>query len=126
MRFSTHNIVRSQINPLYDEMATKALSFSPLVFCEFFQGMEVLQVKGEETNEYIFGVYAGGRLVGTLYFGHLYTENQLQQIRSEYFPELWDQISNYENEKSGVWYSKLDPSQYAFVLENPNIIKKIS
>lgn len=124
--FPKHNTLRpDNTHPLFEEMSRKRIGFSPLPFCEFFQGMEVLQIKGEETKEYVFALYAGGRLVGTVYFGDLYSDEQLLQIKQKFFPPTWDEIQNYVNEISGVWYYKMHPSQYAFVLENPNILKKI-
>lgn len=124
--FPKHNTLRpDNTHPLFEEMNRKNIGFSPLVLCEFFQGMEVLQVMGEETKEYMYAIYFSGRLVGSVYFGVLYTEDQQVRIKKEFFPPTWDEIQNYVNNISGVWYYKLHPSQYAFVLENPNILKKI-
>lgn len=122
--FPKHNILPADAaHPLFKEMEQKKIGFSPFVFCEFFQGMEVLQVKGEETKEYVYGIYAGGRLVGTVYFGDLYNEEQLLKIKQNFFPPTWDEIQNYVNSISGVWYAKMHPSQYAFVFDK--VLKKI-
>ena len=124
MSFPKHNIMPpGEDHPLFLDAAKKGIGFSPFVFCEFFQGMEVLQLLGEETKEYIFGLYHGGRLVGTVYFGDLYTKEQLLRLEQEFFPATWDEIPEYEKEKSGVWYAKMHPSQYAFVFDK--VLKKI-
>ncbi len=124
--FPKHHIIRDPQNPIWNEIEQKKLEYSPLVMCSFFQGMDVLQLYGLESKEYIYGVYFAGRLRGTLYFGDLCTEEQIFEIKRDYFPENWEDIYEYVKEKSDVWYCKLDPSNYAFVLENPNILKKTS
>lgn len=119
-----HNIVPPGAdNPLFRDAAVRQIGFSPLTFCEFFQGMDVLQLMGEETKQYVFGLYWAGRLVGTVYFGDLYTKDQVLALEKEFFPPTWDEIGKYVKSKDGVWYSKMHPSQYAFVFEN--VLKKI-
>ncbi|MFL9835009.1 hypothetical protein [Chryseobacterium terrae] len=124
MSFPKHKILPANgDHPLFAEAYRKRIGFSPLTFCEFFQGMDVLQVMGEETKEYIYGLYFGGRLVGTAYFGNLYSDEMLLKIKKEFFPTNWEDIQKYVREKSGVWYAKMHPSQYAFVFDK--VLKKI-
>lgn len=122
--FPKHNILPPDAeHPLFRDAYQKRIGFSPLPFCEFFQGMDVLQIMGEETKEYIYALYFAGRLVGTAYFGDLYDEDQLLRIKKEFFPPTWEEIYDYVKEKSGVWYYKMHPSQYAFVFDK--VLKKI-
>jgi len=122
--FPKHNILPADgDHPLFKEAEQKGIGFSPLPFCEFFQGMEVLELYGEETVQYVFGVYACGRLVGALYFGDLYNDKNIAQIKKHYLPKTWDEIDEYVQTKVGVKYKKMHPSQYAFVFEK--VLKKI-
>ncbi|WP_300685499.1 hypothetical protein [Chryseobacterium sp.] len=101
----------------------KRIDFCPILICEFFTDMEVLQVFGEETKEYIFGLYKSGLLIGTAYFGNLYNDKDLLQIKREFIPEKLDDVQKYVKEKSGVWYSKFHQSQYAWISDR--IITKV-
>lgn len=122
--FPKHNILPADGNhPLFVDAYQKKIGFSPLPFCEFFQGMEVLQIFGEETKEYIYALYVSGRLVGAVYFGDLYDDKEIAQLKKHYFPPTWEEIEEYVKLKDGVWYSKMHPSQYAFVFDK--VLKKI-
>lgn len=124
MMFPKHNILPADADhPLFKEAEQKCIGFSPLPFCEFFQGMDVLQMYGEDTGEYIYGLYIGGRLVGTVYYGHLYTEIQVAQLQKHYLPKDWENIPEFVLEKKGVKYCKMASSQYAFVFDR--VLKKI-
>jgi hypothetical protein len=126
MKFPKHNIQRADLDhPFFQELHQKRIGFSPLVFCEFFQGMEVLQIYGEESKEYFFAIYFSGNLIGHIYLGDTFSDEDLATIKDKYFPPTWDQIYEYVKTTSGVWYHKCEPSQYAFVLQEPNIVKKI-
>jgi len=122
--FPKHNILPPKgDNPIFNEMYQKKIDFHPLPFCEFFQGMDVLQIYGQETKEYIYALYFNSRLVGHVYHGDLYSEKQILQIKEQFFPPTWEEIQNYVNETSGVWYAKMHQSQYAFVFDR--VLKKI-
>ncbi len=124
--FPNHNIQRADPDhPLFREMQQKQLGFSPLVFCDFFQGMDVLQIYGEETKQYFFAIYFSGKLIGHIYDGDMFTDEELVGIKEKYFPPLWNMIDEFVNSTTGAWYRKWDQSQYAFVLQNPNIIKMV-
>ena len=110
-------------HPLFKDLHQKRIGFSPLVFCEFFQGMDVLQIYGEATKEYIFALYFAGNLVGHVYFGDKFTDADILKIKRNYFPPTWGSIQEYVNNTSDVWYYKFAPSQYAFVFDR--VLKKI-
>lgn len=110
-------------NPLFKKLYQKRIGFSPLLFCEFFQGMDVLQIYGEESKEYFFAIYFSGNLVGHIYFGEKFSNTDLARIIEKYFPPTWDQIYDYVKNNSGVWYYKFDSTQYAYVLQEPNILQ---
>lgn len=110
-------------NQLLKDLHQKRIGFSPLVFCEFFQGMDVLQLQSVKTKEYIFALYFSGKLIGHVYLGNLYDDARIKKIKDKYFPPTWKEIQKYVNTTSAVWYCKFDRSQYAFVLEN--ILQKI-
>ena len=123
MPLPKHNLLKNNENPLWADMEQKQLGFSPLVMCEFFEGMDVLQIYGHESKEYIFALYFNEKLCGHCYFGTVYTEKQIQNIKARFFPPTWNQIFEYVKNTSGVWYSKFDQSQYAFVMEK--VVQKI-
>jgi hypothetical protein len=118
-----HNLLQNPENPLFNDWEEKQIGFSPLVFCEFFQGMEVLQVYGEQTKEYVFALYFSGKLVGHAYFGKKLTLEDIMKIQKKYFPPTWDRIQEYVKKTSDVWYYQYHPSQYAFVMEK--VLKKL-
>lgn len=95
----------------------KLICFNPMFFCEFFEGMDVLQVYGEESKEYIFGLYFSGKYCGHVYFGEKFTQEKLAEICSVLMPPTWDKIQEYVNNCAGVWYYKYDQSQYAWIYE---------
>lgn len=110
-------IERNISNDHWRAQAQKRIDFSPFNICEFFIDMEVLQIYGEETKEYVFGLYKCGRLIGTAYFGDLYTDKDLYLIKRDYIPEKWDDINEYVKEKEGVWYCTFHQSQYAWIYD---------
>lgn len=128
--FPKHTIVRDPeiekniSDDHWQAQAQKRIDFSPFNICEFFTDMEVLQIFGEETKEYVFGLYKSGLLIGTAYFGSLYSDKDLLQIKREFIPEKWDDIPNYVKEKSGVWYYKFHQSQYAWIYDR--VLTKIN
>lgn len=101
----------------WQAQAQKRIDFSPFNICEFFTDMEVLQIFGEATKEYVYALYKGGHLVGTAYFGTLYKDKDLLNIKKEFIPEKLDDIGKYVKEKSGVWYAKFHQSQYAWIYD---------
>lgn len=101
----------------------KQIEFRPLSICEFFTDMDVLQIRGEESGELVFGIYFGGRLVGHVYLGDLYSHKQLIYIVENFLPKHWNEIDEYARTTSEVWYAKFDPSQYAWIYER--ILTKI-
>lgn len=118
MSFPKHNILpAAEDNPLFKELHQKRIGFSPLVFCEFFQGMDVLQIQSEKTKEYIFALYFSGNLIGHAYFGNMYSDADIIKIKQKFFPRTWDEIENYVKNTSDVWYYKFAPEQYAFVFD---------
>ncbi|MDR2205776.1 MAG: hypothetical protein LBE36_06450 [Flavobacteriaceae bacterium] len=123
MPIPKHNLLPNPENPLLKEMERKGIGFSPLVMCEFFEGMDVLQIYGEKTKEYIYALYFSGKLVGHAYFGDTLKSEDIMKIQEKYFPPTWDRIQEYVNKTSEVWYGKYDQSQYAFVMERT--LKKI-
>ena len=124
MSFPKHRILPADgDHPLFRELHQKRIGFSPLIFCEFFQGMDVLQMYGEATREYIFALYFGGKLTGHAYFGDKLTDADILKIKSKYFPPTWESIQEYVNNTSDVWYYKFAPSQYAWVYEK--LLKKV-
>ncbi|WP_312750521.1 hypothetical protein [Epilithonimonas hominis] len=124
MSFPKHNILPdSGDHTLFKELHQKRIGFSPLVFCEFFQGMDVLQIQGAISKEYIFALYFSGKLIGHAYFGSIFSEEDILQIKRLYFPPTWDQLQEYVNKTSDVWYYKFAPEQYAFVLNK--VLQKI-
>lgn len=125
MQFPKHKTLPNPENPFLQELQQKQIGFSPLVFCEFFQGMEVLQIYGEESKEYLFAIYFSGKLVGHVYYGQKYSDAELAILKKNLIPPTWDQIFDYVKKTSGIWYSKFDQSQYAFVLQEVNLLKKI-
>lgn len=119
------NIIPDTENNLLQELNKNMNSFSPLVFCEFFQGMEVLQIYGEETKEYIFAHYFSGKLVGHTYLGSYFTESEIGTLKRNYFPPTLDMVDEYVKKTDGIWYYKYDQSQYAFVLQQPCVLQKL-
>jgi len=90
----------------------------PLFICEFFEGFEVLQAQGIESQEYIFGIYFSGMRCGHVYFGEKWTQKEAAQICADIMPPTWNQIDEYVNLKSEkAWYWKMHASQYAWVYE---------
>lgn len=123
MELPKHKLLPNPENPLLKEMEQKQIGFSPLVMCEFFEGMDVLQIYGNTSKEYIFALYLGGKLCGHVYFGSVYTEKQIQNIKERFFPPTWDQIYEYVKKGSEAWYYTFAPSQYAFIMEK--VVQKI-
>ncbi len=107
----------------WEAQEQKQIDFSPYIFCEIFANVEVLQVYGEETKEYVFALYKGGRFIGTAYFGTLYSDKDLFIIKRDYIPENWDDIPEYMRTISGVWYHKFETNQYAWVYDK--ILNKV-
>ncbi|AQY21467.1 hypothetical protein [Riemerella anatipestifer] len=103
--------------------APKLIEFAPMFFCEFFEGLDVMQIYSEKTKEYLFGIYAAGRLVGHCYFGDKYTPKQLADIADCYLPKKYDEMKEYRLKHTDIWYHKPKPSQYAWIYEN--ILEKI-
>lgn len=125
MSFPKHNILPAgEDNPLFKELHQKRIGFSPLVFCEFFQGMDVLQIQSAKSKEYIFALYFSGQLIGHAYFGSKFSDEDIIRIKGLYFPPTWDEIGDYVKNTSDVWYYKFAPEQYAFVFDR--VLQKIS
>lgn len=123
--FPKNNLLPNTENPLLSMLNQKSIGFSPLVFCEFYQGFQVLQIQGIETKEYIFGNYFNGKYSGHIYFGDVLSQTEVAKICELYMPKYWHQIKDYvilHCEKT--WYYKFHQSQYAFVLEN--VLQKVS
>ena len=97
----------------------------PLAMCEFFEGFEVLQTQGIQSQEFIFGIYFSNQFCGHIYFGEKWTQQQVSQICQDIMPPNWNDIEDYVDRKSEkVWYYKMHPDQYAWIYER--VIKKIS
>lgn len=91
---------------------------APMFFCEFFQGMEVLQMRGNKSKESIFGIYWSGRLVGHCYFGEIYTVADLIKLVGTYMPPTIEELKEYDLKYgSDIWYCKFHPSQYAWIYD---------
>lgn len=125
--FPKHNIIED------NEIAKKNLrgkeikriEFAPMFYCEFFEGMEVIQMQSKKTNEYVFGIYWCCRLVGHCYFGNLYDANRLQEIIRAYMPPTLEDVGKYDLEfGSEIWYYRYTAQQYAWIYQN--VITKIN
>lgn len=117
-RYPVHSILPADDeHPLFKQLHQKRIGFSPFAFCEFFQGFDVLQMQSNATKEYIFALYFSGQLVGHVYLGDQYSEDDILTIKKQFFPPTWEDISEYMKRNPGVWYMKYAPEQYAFVFE---------
>lgn len=100
------------------QMQPKKSGDHPLFLCEFFEGMDVLQIQGIATGEFLFGMYFSGKLCGHVYFGENFTAEQATEVSKTFLPPTWDDIQNYVDDHDGViWYHKFAPSQYAWIYE---------
>lgn len=89
-----------------------------LFFCEFFEGMEVLQIQGKETGEFIFGLYFSGKLTGHCYFGEMFTPEEVLERVQVLFPPNFNELQKYVDQNDGViCYHHFAPSQYAWIYE---------
>ena len=124
MNFPKHQIALESKNKLLQELHQKRIGFSPFVFCEFFQGMNVLQVYGHNSGEYTFGLYdSAGNYIGHVYFGTKYDQVEIARICVQYMPPNYNQVFEYIKNNEDATYMKFDNSSYAFVLEK--VLKKI-
>lgn len=120
MQFSQNNIILNNEDAMkvLQDKTIRQIGFSPMFFCEFFQGMEVLQMRGNESKEYIFGIYWSRRLVGHCYFGERYTVADLIKLVGTYMPPTIEELKEYDLKYgSDIWYCKFHPSQYAWIYD---------
>lgn len=120
---------KTKQNPDLQKTALQGLQIKkqnefPLFMCEFFEGFEVLQTQGHESKEYIWGIYFSNQYCGHIYFGEKYTATQVARICIGIMPPHWDQIEEYVNTKGDIWYTKMHPSQYAWIYERVITQKK--
>lgn len=102
----------------------KKLEFSPLFFCEFFEGMEVLQLQGQNSKEYLYGLYWSGKLVGHCYFGELYSQKEVTALIKKYMPPTYDELHEYyKNFGDEIWYYKHSSTAYAWIYEQ--VLQKV-
>lgn len=123
--FPKNNLLPNSENPMLKMLHQKSIGFSPLVFCEFYQGFQVLQIQGIKTGEYIFGNYFNGEYCGHIYLGTDLNQTEVAKKCEKFMPKKWSEINEYvikHCEKIHYW--KFHPTQYAFVLEN--VLQKLS
>lgn len=124
MKFPRHKMDIESKNQFLQQLHQKRIGFSPFVFCEFFQGMDVLQIYGHNSGEYFFGIYdSAGNYIGHVYFGSKFNQEAVAKICNICMPKKYYDVWEYVKNHSDVSYYKFDKSQYAFVLES--VLKKV-
>ncbi len=99
------------------------VGLSPLVFCEFFQGMEVIQMQGKKSKECIFGVYFNNNKVGHIYLGGVYNRFEVRALSDKYLPPHMDELKQYVRRSKGVWYYQYPGEKYVWVMNK--VLKKL-
>lgn len=118
MPFPKHNIIpEGENNKLFSEIEIKKIGFSPIAICSFFEGIQVLQVQSNKNKETLFGLYFNNILVGHVYDGKRYKEEEVLEIKTKYFPKKWSNIEEYSNTIEGIWYCKFPIDQYAWIYQ---------
>lgn len=120
MSFPKHHIITDDDIALQNLQGKemRRIDFAPMFFCEFFQGMEIIQMQGKASKEYIFGIYWSGRLVGHCYFEDTYTLEEIAQRVKAYMPPSLNQLKKFVKKYSDdIWYHKFDVSQYAWIYD---------
>ena len=124
MRFPNYSLVPGSGEEFLQQLRQKSIGFSPYVFCEFFQGMNVLQVYGHKSGEFFFGIYDPvGDYIGQLYFGSKFKLEEVAKICQICMPKKFNELSDFVKKNVDVSYYKFDQSQYAFVLEQ--VLQKV-
>ena len=108
---------------IFKDFAQKLIEFQGYSICDFFANMDVLQIHGNKSKQDIFAIYFGGRLVGTIYLGDLYSENDLIIIKKKFVPPKWEEICQYAIKTSEVWYHKLEQQHYAWIYKK--VLKEV-
>lgn len=117
-------ILPANETPELKELSLKKIGFDPLYFCEFFEGKKILQIYGEESKEYIHGIYRYDEFCGFVYLGEKLSWKEVAEIADFYFPKHLCYLQDYVNKFWGkIWYWEFDQNQYAFIYQR--VVKKI-
>jgi hypothetical protein len=124
MIFPEHNILPADKDSwLSKEVNQKLIEFTPFAMCSFYEGFQVLQIQGIESQEYFFGNYFNGEYKGYIYLGTKFSQLDAAKVCELYMPKKWDEIFEYFKKYGDkIYYSKYPDSQYAWIFKK--ILKK--